>query len=147
MQTIIKPLALAATAAALDIKSSAVYDVRDDTVPNDNCCRIYKQAGFLGRSRDFCTKNSGSRSEETVHDLTGKRLDNTMSSWKCGAMVAVRFCTQADGSQCQDPGNLHYGESAGGGAASEDTGIHDSLTQIVLMPYNPAERQAITVFN
>ena len=145
MQTIIKTLALAATAAALDIKSSAVYDVRDDTVPNDNCCRIYKQAGFLGRSRDYCTKNGGS--EETVHDLTGKRLDNTMSSWKCGANVAVRFCTQADGSQCQDPGNLHYGESAGGEAASEDTGIHDSLTQIVLMPYNPAESQALTVFN
>ena len=36
--------------------------------------------------------------------------------------------------------------SAGGQSANEDTGIHDSLTQLVLMPYNPAERKAITVF-
>ena len=73
-------------------------------------------------------------------------MDNKMSSWKCGTDVAVRFCTQADGTKCQQAGNIHYGESAGGQAASEDTGIHDSLTQIVLMPYDPAVRKAITVF-
>ena len=140
MQTIINTLALAATAMALDIAGT-----RDDTVPEDHCCRIYKQAGFMGKSKDYCSKSD---SEETVYDLTRRtRWDNTMSSWKCGKNVAARFCTQADGSQCQEAGNIHYGESAGGEAASEDTGIHDSMTQLVLMPYNPAERQAITVFN
>ena len=139
MQTIIATVALATTAAALELTEWT----RDETWPAANCCRIYKYNSFYGQMQDFCTYSA---SYETKHDLTDASMDNEMSSWKCGTDVAVKFCTQASGWKCQEAGNVHYGESAGGQSASEDTGIHDSLTQVVLMPYNPAQRKAITVF-
>ena len=139
MQTIIATVALATTAATLELREVFI----EGTWPATNCCRIYEYSRFHGNFVDYCADSS---TEETEHDLTHSYMDNKMSSWKCGTDVAVRFCTQADGSKCQEAGNMHWGESAGGQSANEDTGIHDSLTQLVLMPYNPAERKAITVF-
>ena len=68
-----------------------------------------------------------------------------MSSWKCGRKTAVKFCTRANGYRCNE--DVHYGESAGGGAESQDTGIDNSLTLMQLTPYEPSIRQAITVFD
>ena len=68
-----------------------------------------------------------------------------MSSWKCGRKVAVNFCTRSNGYLCDS--NRNYGESAGGGAESQDTGIDNSLTRMVLTPYEPSTLQAITVFS
>ena len=67
-----------------------------------------------------------------------------MSSWKCGAKTAVNFCTRSNRLNCFFDHN--YGESAGGHAESQDTGIDNSLTLLTLTPYDPDYRQAITVF-
>ena len=70
--------------------------------------------------------------------------DNKMSSWKCGANVAVNFCTRKTEFKCYDDHN--YGESAGGHAESQDTGINNSLTLLKLTPYDTDALQSITVF-
>ena len=119
----------------------------DRSWPADNCCRIYEHDRFTGADtdgEDFCTDNF---TDQKVFDFEqeSQSWDNKMSSWKCGPNVAVKFCTRANGLNCDT--SRHYGESAGGNAESQDTGIDNSLTLMELTPYDPAVRQAITVFN
>ena len=119
----------------------------DRTWPADNCCRIYEHDSFTGadtNGEDFCTDNE---TDEKVIDFeqVSHAWDNKMSSWKCGRNTAVKFCTRSNGYRCED--SRHYGESAGGNAESQDTGIDNSLTKMVLTPYDPAVLPAITVFS
>ena len=77
-------------------------------------------------------------------EQTFTEWDNKMSSWKCGRKVAVNFCTRSNRHRCYI--DHHYGESAGGHAESQDTGIQNSLTLLYLTPYDPDQNQAITAF-
>ena len=61
-----------------------------------------------------------------------------MSSWKCGKRIAVNFCTRSNSFRCGIDHN--FGESAGGYAESQDTGIDNSLTKMILTPYDPDEK-------
>jgi len=67
-----------------------------------------------------------------------------MSSWKCGKNVAVKFCKLRNGIGCDMIG---FGESAAGYAESQDTGLDNDISHMVLTPYFPNERRAITVFS
>lgn len=67
-----------------------------------------------------------------------------MSSWKCGKKVAVKFCRLEDGVDCDERGN---GESAAGYAESQDTGLDNEISSMVLTPYLPEIFRAITVFS
>lgn len=67
-----------------------------------------------------------------------------MSSWKCGKQVAVKFCRLEDGVDCDERGN---GESAAGYAESQDTGLDNEISSMVLTPYLPEIFRAITVFS
>ena len=118
----------------------------DKTWPAINCCRLYENDKFMGRQLDLCYDENNMFDTKSFNLEAGdfEWWDNKMSSWKCGAKTAVNFCTRANRENCFT--DHHYGESAGGHAESQDTGIDNSLTLLTLTPYDPDETQAITVF-
>ena len=65
-------------------------------------------------------------------------------SWKCGRNTAALFCDEPDGNLCEL--DINYGESAGGGAESQDTGLNRALSLLTLTHYEPSTNQAITAF-
>ena len=134
-------LALASLSSAMQIEADTSLDT---TWPTEYCCRLYGSKKFSGKTGDFCTDNDTDAKEfnfEQIHT----DWDNKMSSWKCGSKVAVNFCTRSNEHKCFEDHN--YGESAGGHAESQDTGINNSLTMLKLTPYNPEVLSSITVFN
>ena len=121
----------------------------DKTWPEDECCRIYKLNEFRGDSKDFCTDAANGKSSSVPSGTTKnfelqQGWDNRMMSWKCGRNTAALFCAEPDGNLCEL--DIDYGESAGGGAESQDTGLNRQLSLLTLTHYEPSINQAITVF-
>ena len=123
-------LALASLSTAMQIEADTSMD---KTWPTPYCCRLYGSKKFSGKTDDFCTDND---TDAKDFDFTKVHTDwdNKMSSWKCGTNTAANFCRFVDDDRCYTDHN--YGESAGGNAESQDTGIHNSLTLLKLIPYD-----------
>ena len=142
---VMQVIAVATLCQALDLEGDS--DTKDTSWPQDHCCRIYEENEFKGKSKDYCTKKKAPHLKEKAFDLTKKnkgKWDNRMMSWKCGRKTSARFCTEEDGVDCDK--NRELGESAGGGAESQDTGNNMDLTHLILTHYEPEQKQAITVF-
>ena len=122
--------ALASLSSAMQIEADTSLDT---TWPDEYCCRLYGSKKFSGKTGDFCTDNE-TDAKEFDFELIHTDWDNKMSSWKCGSKVAVNFCTRSNEHKCYTDHN--YGESAGGHAESQDTGIDNSLTLLKLIPYD-----------
>ena len=134
--------------------------------PDTRCCRMYTEPNFLGWYRDFCapehTPPGVNPTLQLWDDPTDAYyFDRQMSSWKCGAGVAVKFCfgdainrtrsnditwedeihtTWQSGTECR------YSESESGRALgynkdiSASNSAHDNKVRtVVLMPYDPLE--------
>ena len=143
----------AANAMQLEAQATGYY--LDTDKPTEYCCRLYRNERFQIRPagelpsdefdfRDFCSDNE---TDEKVHDLSDASnapygLDNDIESYKCGANVAIKFCTQGE-HNCDQ---WRYGESGAGSSESQNLGIHDSHTVILLTPYDPSVRHAATVY-
>ena len=125
--------------------------------PEDNCCRLYRHMEFRSRPEaqwpegeydwvDFCTNSEDSPkvielgNEEYMH-LT---LDNEVQSYKCGSETSIRFCRNRDMSKCDE---FWHGESGAGGSSSQDIGVHDKHSTVVLTNYESEKRFAATVFS
>ena len=96
--------------------------------------------------QDFCTD-----SEESVKviDLANEEyryltLDDEVQSYKCGSDTSIKFCRNSDLSKCDKYG---YGESGAGGSESQDIGVHDKHSTVILTNYDPEVRFAATVFS
>ena len=98
---------------------------KDNTWPEDTCCRIYSENEFKGLSADFCTDaDDGYNGVYNLREYDEGSWNKEMMSWKCGRNTAAEFCANPSGSLCD---KRSHGESAGGGAESQDTGLNRKL--------------------
>jgi len=124
--------------------------VKDLTWPEDNCCRMYKRDEFKYEVsddgthdyKDYCVRIN--EFEPNYHDNIAEyvletEMNNNMESWKCGKNVAAKWCdTKAsfeDGS-CSLKGK---GESVHGWAESQDTGMENQASFLIMQAYKQEE--------
>ena len=119
-----KRVMLAVATASLCQGIDIVGD-KDTTWPADTCCRIYSENEFKGNSADFCTDaGDGYDGVYNLKEYNGGAWKKEMMSWKCGRNTAAEFCANPNGNLCE---KRSHGESAGGGAESQDTGLNRKL--------------------
>jgi len=80
-------------------------------------------------------------------DMAG--WQNNMESWKCGRHVAAFWCDTEAGARegaCETKG---HGESAGGWSESQDTGLENAASLLLLVPVSPVDSRGVmaTVFS
>ena len=145
---------------ATETNSAALAMGMDTTWPEDHCCRIYRYEQYEIRNNgkpidhqkiDVCVDMNNIH-EEAIHDFSlndkgsdGKIIwDNWMSAFKCGKNVTAKFCRLPGDRECKDYMDV---ESAAGGSESQELGIDNKHTKIVLNYYDPTKYFAATVFS
>lgn len=86
---------------------------------------------------------------EKVIDLSDEEyvhlgLNNQVQSYKCGSNTSIKFCKNANQFKCDQ---YEYGESGAGGSESQDIGLHDLHSTVILKHYNPDVEHAATVYS
>ena len=126
-------------------------DVITEKVPNfsypgDNCCDFFADPEWRGTKVSFCIDPSSDSFDDPnfyYHwDMRDYGFDDVMSSYTCGKNVQYDICDDPTDAECT---NMH-GDMGAGTAYDSWVGNDDTMTELLMRPYDAASLSAVTIY-